>query len=199
MATNAQKIPYARSLNDFAAARTRNATQRLGKAIPCTVTHVAGSIVTVKFEVQAGVFTLPPVTMPVMGPEYIRYPIQVGCKGLAVASDFYLGAMSGLGSGVATLNPQPNLSGLVFIPIGNTGFTMTPDPNKLVLYGPDGTIIKAATGTPEINVTTTSITLSVGAHSIVIDATGVTIDGKVFLTHEHSGVATGAFNTGPVV
>ena len=44
----------------------------------------------------------------------------------------------------------------------------------------------------------TSITLQVGGHSIVINASGVTIDGRLFLAHQHLGVQTGGGVSGGV-
>lgn len=41
----------------------------------------------------------------------------------------------------------------------------------------------------------TQISMTVGGHSIVIDASAVTIDGKPFLPHTHGGVTTGGANT----
>lgn len=141
MPSNAQKTPALQSLNRIAYKGAANSTSILGKTLPCSVTKVQGSIVTVKFEVNAAPFTLPPATMPVFGPEYIRYPIQIGCKGMAIAANAYLGGMSGLGAGVATLAEPPNLSALVFLPFGNVDFSAV-DGNALVLYGPDGAVIR---------------------------------------------------------
>jgi hypothetical protein len=140
-ATNSQKTPHLQSLNRIAYKGGANSTAVLGKTLPCSVTKVQGSVVTVKFEINAAPFTLPPATMPVFGPEYIRYPIQVGCKGMAIAANAYLGGMSGLGVGVATLAEPPNLSALVFLPFGNVDFSAV-DGNALVLYGPDGVVIR---------------------------------------------------------
>ena len=54
--------------------------------------------------------------------------------------------------------------------------------------------------TPEYNLTaTTSITLGVGGNTIVINGSGVSINGRQFLAHEHSGVMTGGGITGGVV
>src|ERR1700743_2257306 len=103
MADNAQKTPIAQNLSRFSQASSQNETQALPKALPCSVVSVSGAIVTVKFEVTS-VYTLSNVTMPLFGPEYVRYPIQVGDKGFAVPADAYLGGMSGLGGGTADLS-----------------------------------------------------------------------------------------------
>lgn len=78
------------------------------------------------------------------GPEYVRYPIVVGCKGVVFPADAYLGGVSGIGGGTADLALPANLSALVFFPVGNSGWAASEAPTKLVLYGPDGAIIRTA-------------------------------------------------------
>lgn len=166
MPSNVQKTPLLRSLNDLARQRAGNAVQRLGKTLPCSVTAVRGSIVTVKFEVLDPTFTLPPATMPIMGPEYIRYPIQIGCKGMAIAADAYLGGMSGLGTGIATLADQPNLSALVFMPVGNADF-FSVDGNLLVLYGPDGVLVQDQAGDTSVHISNAGTVTIKAAHTVI--------------------------------
>lgn len=187
MATNAQKTPLQRSLNDITRRRSQNAIQLVGKQYPCSVTAVSGSIVTVKFELLQSPFTMPPAKMPVMGPEYIRYPIQVGCKGMAVSADAFLGAMSGLGTGTATLNVQPNLSALVFMPIGNVDFFAV-DPNALVLYGPDGAVLMDAGQNTVLTIDNTgTATLKGNLHVTGAVIAGFGTGDQVGLqTHEHA-------------
>lgn len=143
MADNAQKTPLAVSLDRLGNVKAADAIGQLGKALPCSVVSVSGSIVTVKFEVQSG-YTLPNITCPVFGPQYIRYPLQVGDKGVVFPADAYLGGVSGLGGGVASLTTPGNLSALVFFPIGNATWSAPDDPNAVVIYGPTGVIIRMA-------------------------------------------------------
>jgi hypothetical protein len=140
MSGNAQKTPFVKSLNDFVEEKGRVANQLLGKAFPASVVSVdeTNTIVTIKFEMQSDIFTLPQVTCPVFGPRYIRYPLQPGDKGLVLPSDFYLGGMSGLGGGTAQFEQQSNLSNLVFFPIGNTDFEPVDDPTLVDINGPEG-------------------------------------------------------------
>lgn len=165
MADNAQKTPLARTLNIFAQKKVLDQIQVLGKALPASVTAVSGSIVTVKFEVT-GSYTLPSVTVPMFGPEYIRYPIQVGAKGVVFPADAGLGGISGLGGGIADLSLPANLSALVFFPVASKEWSASESPNSLVLYGPDGVIIRDANN----------------VCSITLTATGVAIKGNVTLT-----------------
>lgn len=142
-ATNAQKTPLARTLEQFAGRKVRSAIELLGNNLPCSVAKVVGSgIVTVNFELTNVPFTLPQITVPVLAFEYIRYPIQVGCKGGVISFDAYMGGVSGLGGGTADLSPRPNLSNLMFVPSGNAGWDPADDPNAVVIYGPDGVILR---------------------------------------------------------
>jgi hypothetical protein len=88
------------------------------------------------------IFTLPKIKLPIYGPEYIRWPFQKGAKGVMISSDLTLDGMSGLGEGTARLTVQPNLSTGVFVPVGNTSFADTDDPNATVMYGPNGVILR---------------------------------------------------------
>jgi hypothetical protein len=138
-----QKHPVVQSLNWFAEEKIRQAESMLAKSMPASVVEVdkSGTIVTVKIEVQSG-YKFPKIQCPVYGPQYVRWPIQKGDKGCFLSADYYLGGMSGLGGGVAELGPCGNISTGVWFPIGNMGFDPTDDPNKVVLYGPDGVILK---------------------------------------------------------
>jgi hypothetical protein len=138
---NVQKTPLVSTLNRFAESKATDNTQQLGKSLPCSVvTVVSSGVVVVKFEVQSSVLgaTLPNVMVPVAWPEYIRYPVQKGDKGMCVTADAYLGGVSGLGGGVAGLVQQGNLAALAFQPLGNKAWTATTDPNAVVIYGVQG-------------------------------------------------------------
>lgn len=158
--SNAQKTWMASSLNRFAEGKALDAIQLTGKGLPATVKAVSGSIVTVNFAVRQKApfnpFTLPPVTVPVFGPEYIRYPIQVGCLGVVLPVDYFIGAMTGLGDGDCDLGIQANLSNLVFFPVGNKNWGASEDPNKVVIYGPDGAVLRTTDKTNAITVDKTT-------------------------------------------
>jgi hypothetical protein len=168
--------------------------------------------------------TLEQVTMPLFGPEYIRYPVQVGDLGACFPVDVYLGGISGLGGGTADDTLQGNLSTLVWFPIASKNWSAEGiDPNALTLYGPNGVVLKDQQGltvatltssgwvlNAQTNITlqteggtsiamnSTAISLSSNGHTIVINADGVVIDGKIFLLHDHTLVQTGSGISGPV-
>ncbi len=147
MVDSAQKVPLARSLEAFGLRKAQSAIDLLGQSLPASVVAVPSSgIVKVKVELTNLPFTISEITVPVFGSEYLRIPIQPGMKGAVMAFDYYLGGMTGLGGGTADLTPRPNLSNLVFAPLGNTAWSVTEDPNAVVLYGPDGIILRDAQG-----------------------------------------------------
>jgi hypothetical protein len=213
MATNAQKLPLAQSIGMAGRQAAQSRVQRLGKVLPCSVVAVNGSIVTVKFEMKADPQTLPHVTMPVFGPEYIRYPIQVGDKGIALSADVFIGQMSGLGTGTADWREPPNLGALVFMPVGNKNWFPVVS-NKLVLYGPAGVTIQSATaargsGGVTMNITASGMVIDLGGTALTIQNGNVTMTGSLTVngevmagatqihltTHAHSGVTRGGANT----
>lgn len=161
MASNAQKTPFARSLNVAAERRAREAIQLLGKALPASVVSVNGSIVTVSFQVNSAPWTLPQITCSLFGPEYIRYPIQPGCSGVVFPADCSLGGVNGLGSGTASVFNKPaNLSALVFFPIGNANWPPPDDPDALCEYAPNGLIARDSDSNCILKVTPTGASIT---------------------------------------
>src|ERR1700722_1446431 len=120
MANNALKTPIARGLEQFANRKIRGALTQLGQQLPASLVSINGGIVTVKFEIATtpnSPYTLQNISVPIVGSEYVRLPLQAGCPGFVMTADAYLGGMSGLGGGVADLSPRGNLSMLVWTPI----------------------------------------------------------------------------------
>jgi hypothetical protein len=158
------KKPLGPQLNTLVLRRINDEIQRQGKQLPCTVAAVVSSgIVTVNFEVNAAPATLPQVTIPIVGSEWVRYPIQVGDKGAVIAFDVRLGGITGLGSGTPTMVRPGNLSALAFLWLGNTGWSPTDDVNAVVLYGPNGVVLRD----------------KASKHKITVSQTDVNIDGNI--------------------
>lgn len=205
MSNNSLKTPLAATLPAFTRNQTDQAFELDGMDLPCHVTAVNGAIVTVAFDITTNL-TLPEVTMPIFGAEYVRLPIQIGCKGRAIPSDAYLGAISGLGGSTTPFLQPGNLGALSFFPVGNKNWTPV-DGNAVVIYGPNGVVLRDTQSEAVVTLTPgniamtaeTQISLMVGGMGIVITSSGTTIDGKPFLPHEHSGVQTGGSPTGGVV
>lgn len=165
------KKHFGRSLNDIAVARATEAIKNAGYALPCSVVKVVSSgIVTIKFEVNSGQTPLPQVTVPIGYPEYIRYPIQVGDKGVVFPADAKLGGLTGLGSGLPTLGAPPgNLSALTFFWLGSNKWSATDDPNALVMYGPNGVVVRDAGENCVLTINGTGATLTGPAASLSVE------------------------------
>lgn len=200
--SSGQKTPLGQSLNRFAENKIASAINLMGKSLPCSVLSISGQIVTVKFEVQSG-FTLPHVRVPVMTSEYIRLPIQIGCKGIVRPVDCMINNITGLGSNNAPdlINPG-NLSSLVFEPVANASWSTVPN-NQTVIYGPNGVILANSNMTVKIDLTSTGVSVTLPSGGVlnvtggnVVAGNDVIISGKSFLSHTHSGVATGTYDTG---
>ena len=90
------------------------------ESLPCSIVSISDNwaMVRVKFELEDK--QLPEVEMPVFMFGKVRFPIAVGDKGVARASNRYLGGVSGLGGGTANSAIIGNLTGLVYEPISNT-------------------------------------------------------------------------------
>ena len=171
--SSAQKTPFAVSMNNFAEQKISAYEQILGKIYPCSVIEVneVNAIVTVNFEVDnQGLFTLPQVTCPIIGSKYIRIPVQVGDTGICISASTKIGNITGLGSGLPTLTPASNLGALVFVPIGNANWQIT-DLNSIVLFSPNGDSI--------VTIGNDQIKLAFQDKNIIINATGITINGDV--------------------
>lgn len=154
-----QKINFGGDLNDFAERKIKKALQLKGKILPVFVNSRSGHMINVSFDLTGIPYTLPDMTIPIFGPEYVRYPIQPGCKGIAVPADTYLGGTSGLGGGVASLDRPANLSSLLFIPISNTEWQDV-DYSVLTLYGPEGVTIRDAGSNTTFMLTPEAITIA---------------------------------------
>jgi hypothetical protein len=194
---NEQKTPLTLTLPAVATAAAISEIRKRGTPLPGSVVAVSGPIVTVAFNVAT--LTLPRVQMPIFGPEYIRYPVQVGDKGVAFPMPVYIGNVTGLGPDVpANVDQlQGNLS-LMWFPCGNKNWTASPNANATVIYGKTGGVIIINTigGSVEMEVTSSGITITGGNITI---GPNTTIDSRLFLAHTHSGVQTGTGVSGPVV
>lgn len=214
-----RKLPIFSNLVATAQQQAQRNEHMTGRCMPASVVSVDGRIVTVNFEVKSD-FNLMQLEVPLFGSEYIRTPIQKGCMGFVISSDYYMGGISGLGAGVATLAKQGNLSNLVFFPVGNAGWDNA-DPDTLTLYGVSGVEIMdkqggkslisikedgitMTNGSSTASITSDSATVSYGDNSVKADNSGVsitgtlTINGMAFTAHTHTNGNEGS-PTGGVI
>ncbi|MGN5575744.1 hypothetical protein [Enterobacter sp. Lyrl_3] len=153
-----KKMSFGGNMHSFAAQKIADALQVAGKVLPASVVKRAGNMITVSFLLRDIPWTLPQVTIPLFGPEYIRYPMQPGDKGIVIPAHTYLGGVSGLGGGIADLTPPANLSALSFLPISNTEWEAVDD-QVLTMYGPEGVTLRDAQAKTTFLLTPESITI----------------------------------------
>jgi hypothetical protein len=195
---NSRKLPIAGSINNAARQRAADINQNFGKTLPVKVISRDKQLVTVEFLVQ-GVWPLPQVTMPIASSKFDWLPVKAGDLGLAMPSDVYLGGISGLGGGTADYVQRGNLSTLMYHPVTNKSWEPPGgNGNMRILQGPEGVRIQSENGNSFVNVTPTEITLSVGSVTLVINSSGITLQGKPWLPHAHTGVQPGGGTSGPV-
>lgn len=205
MADNAQKTPFANTMQRWQNAQAEIGASLQGRFWPCSVAKVADNIVTVNIEVQSTVFTFPPVECPVAESEWVRLPIQVGDKGYLVPGDVYLGGMSGLGGGTADLALRGNLTCSVFVPLSNSEWQMD-DAGAVLINGPNGVILRdkgravVVTISPNgivINTSGNPIDLNTGGGNVTVTGSGDIIAGSVSLLHHTHIDGGGEGNSGP--
>ena len=198
--SDATKKPLAQSLQQIAQQQALNEIQKTGKALPCRVVQVVSSgIVKVAFDVNSDPYTLPQVIVPIEYPEYIRYPIQVGDAGMVFPADVRISGICGLGGGVPTLSQPGNLSALSFVWLGNRNWTVTDDTQAVVIYGPNGVVLRDTGSAVKLILTPSGVTIdgNVTVNGSITATGNVTGEGTSLHTHVHSGVQTGSGDTGP--
>jgi hypothetical protein len=137
MTDNALKTPFNLSLITAADRRADNFRQTQAKSIPVKVTKVDKDFVTVSFEPQNGIQTLPQMKLTQSFSRYGREPTQVGDMGYAVPSEYNTQTLSGLGGSYTNFFPKGNLTPLSFQPFSKSQdetrdydqYTMTGGPN----------------------------------------------------------------------
>lgn len=145
--SDGQRTWLGRNLNASASQRAQDALVGAGLGLPCQVTAISTAgpqIVTVAFQVKTAL-TLPPVTLPTIGSRYVRLPIQVGDLGMCMRADARLGGVSGLGQ-PADMSTPSNLGALVFVPVGNVGWSSV-NPNAITITDPTSNTVLSVSPT----------------------------------------------------
>lgn len=157
--TIGNKLNFGRNMNQFTERKIQDALEVSGKVLPVTVVKQSGNMITVSFSLTNIPYTLPQVTIPIFGPQYIRYPMQSGDRGIVIPADTYIGGVSGQGGGTADMTQPGNLSALVFLPISNTEWDIV-DGDVLTLYGPEGVTIRDSGSNTTFFLTPDAITIA---------------------------------------
>jgi hypothetical protein len=153
-----QKIPFQEAMNTWARAKLASFKDSLPKSVPATLVSLdpTHTIATVNIEIDSQ-FTIPHITMPLFGPEWIRWPLKKGTKGVVLSANYYIGEMSGLGTGRAHMVAQGSLSTGVFFPIGNVDFEDDAYPDSTWVYGPEGVVLSDPERNSVLEVTGTEL------------------------------------------
>ncbi|MFJ7171639.1 phage baseplate protein [Citrobacter freundii] len=176
--SNAQKLPFLRTLSEMMTNSGKEQAELKGRELPCHVVAVKGQIVTVQFDMLPEGINFPQITIPVATFRYIRYPIQPGDQGVTIAADVSLRGVSGLGTGMATLSYSMSLTPLFFVPLANKDWSEE-DPRKIVLYGPDGAILKTEDGISSVTVAPDAIRQK--SKAVYLDAQDIFLTGTIHL------------------
>ncbi|SMG37153.1 hypothetical protein [Cedecea sp. NFIX57] len=195
-----QKMNFGGNMHNFADQKIASAMQMAGKVLPASVVEQSGKMVTVSFLLQDIPWTLPQVTIPLFGPQYIRYPMQKGDKGIVIPANTYLGGVSGLGGGTADLTPPANLSALVFLPVSNTEWQNV-DYNVLTMYGPEGVTLRDSGSNTTFLLTPDSITIATPKQfKVTVGNTVLTLtDGMWSLVGQSGTLKDSAASTSPQI
>ena len=194
-----QKLPFSRAVNKVGEDRANADQEVQSKAVPCTVTAVNKSFVTVKLEMKGNSVSLPTITIPQAYSEWTREPTQVGDKGLAIPSDYYMGAQTGQGGGTADLYPRANLTNLVFRHASQKSFSAW-DGTKHFLNGPNGVVLQSKDGTVKLDIDKASgsitITGNLKVTGNITASSGNPMTAVDMLNHVHTNVQPGSGMTG---
>lgn len=182
-----KKLSFAGNMHSFAANKIAQAQLMAGKVLPAEIVKRTENMVIVQVLLRDVPYTIPHLTVPLFGPEYIRYPLQPGDKGILIPADTYLGGISGLGGGTADLTPPANLSALTFLPISNTEWESV-DPNVLTMYGPEGVTLRDSGSKTTFLLTPTSITIATPEQfKVTVGGTAFTLTGNSWALTGQSG------------
>jgi hypothetical protein len=195
-----QKLNFGRNMNRFTEQKFNEAFQAAGKILPASIVEQQGNMVTVSFELHDTPYVFPNVTIPLFGPQYIRYPMQPGDKGVVIPADTYLGGVSGQGGGVADLTPPANLSALVYLPISNTEWEAV-DGNVVTIYGPEGVTIRDQGSNTTFLLTPDSVTIAaVDLFKVTVGSTVLTLtQGMWNITGQSGKLQDSTASTSPAI
>lgn len=195
-----KKLNFAGNMNSFTENKIASASQMAGKILPGSVVSRSGNMITVQVLLRDTPYVIPYLTVPLFGPEYIRYPLQPGDKGILIPADTYIGGVSGLGGGTATLTTPANLSALTFLPISNTEWESV-DPNVLTMYGPEGVTLRDSGSNTTFLLTPDSITIvTPNLFKITVGSTVFTLtDGSWSLTGDSGTLKDNDASTSPSI
>lgn len=152
-----QKLNFQKSMSAHTRDVAADNLQIMGRTLPAVVVAQSGKMVTVSVSLNSG-FVIPELTVPLMGPQYIRYPMSKGDKGVLIPMNVYIGEMTGQ-SGIADLTVPQNLSAMVFLPFSNTEWQDVAT-DVVTMYGPEGVTLRDSASKTTFLLTPDSIVIA---------------------------------------
>ena len=138
-----QKLHITSNLNARMVQQAYEQLQAQGQELPVHVVKNDNSILTLAFDVDPTQWPLQNIDIPSFGPEYIRYPYQVGDKGVLRKNSVVVSNITGTGPTTPSGFQLPgNLSQMYFQPIASAKWSKSEDPNAIIKYGPTGGIVR---------------------------------------------------------
>lgn len=194
------KMNFGANMTRFAENKIAESQMMSGKVLPAAVVKQSGKMVTVSILLRDVPYTIPYLTVPLFGPEYIRYPMQPGDRGIVIPASTYLGGVSGLGGGTADLTPPANLSALTFLPISNTEWQDV-DPQAVTAYGPEGVTLRDAGSNTTFLLTPESIAIvTPGRFKVSVGGTVFTLTPEGWsLTGQSGNLTDSEASTSPAI
>ncbi|CAI3958274.1 unnamed protein product [Commensalibacter communis] len=135
MYENPLKAPLFKSLIDIAQNTVNSDNDLQGKIWPATIETYDGFMAIVNIEISS-VNNYPQIEVPVLRSEYIRLPIQKGCRGFLIPLAVNIDHIIGMGLTAPTDTAGFNLGNMAFLPIASQLDPKT-DKDILVIYGED--------------------------------------------------------------
>lgn len=189
MSDMSRKISLGQNLAAIGLYAAQTQQDQNGWQLPCVVSEVNGSFVKVSFQVRGEGIPLPQIEVPIYGWEYIRFPIQVGDPGVTISIDANLFNICGQSEGLPNFVSNGNFGAtLMFLPIMSKKMSDTDDTQAVVIYGPNGVIIRDTEGNTVIKVSATGMVSVQG--NVLVDGSLTTTENIVSGTG-----ATGTFTT----
>lgn len=193
--------PIFKSLNDIARNESVTSRNAQGHIIPATVESFDGTLAVVNIEVSSE-NNYPQITVPLLRSEYIRFPIQKGCRGILIPLYVNIDHIIGLGLVAPTMKMGFNFQNMAFLPIASVTQPEIKNNNTLVLYGEsDGVKIQTKDGSTHITVNHNTVAVTASKIELNgnvtvknkltvngnVDIKGtLTVGGTEFKSHTHS-------------
>lgn len=193
-----RKIPQAPALRKATYNLAGHITDHTPRTVPASLLSVKGRIATVQIEANSET-PLPQLTVPLIESEYIRTPLQTGCKGLLIGTSINVDFLAQLNTQRPDITDRTGtLTSAAFIPLASATWQEL-DRDTLNLYGVTGVeMTDRLNGNTSVTLTEECATVKQGDATIVLAGGKVSITGDLIINgqpykdHTHSNGHNGA-------